>query len=128
MGTANTHTHSLTDTDKIKRREVSWTLTKSWTIIYGSIPRDQEEGGGAGPSREPRRDQEREVELDPQESSGEIKRGRWSWAQKVGQPFASVVPQQLSYVHRLCDCSAQQLKQQLEKYGGYFALARSPPP
>ena len=39
------------------KREVSWTLTKSWTIICGSR-RDQEEGGGAGPSREPRRDQE----------------------------------------------------------------------
>ena len=36
---------------------MSWTLTKSWTIICGSR-RDQEEGGGAGPSREPRRDQE----------------------------------------------------------------------
>ena len=58
---------------------MSWTLMKSWTIICGSR-RDQEEGGeldsheeldnhlrvqarsrgggGAGPSREPRRDQE----------------------------------------------------------------------
>ena len=42
---------------EIKRREVSWTLTKSWTIICGSR-RDQEEGRDAGPSREPRRDQE----------------------------------------------------------------------
>ena len=42
---------------EIKRREVSWTLTKSWTIICGS-GRDQEEGGGARSSREPRRDQE----------------------------------------------------------------------
>ena len=41
---------------KIKRREVSWTLMMSWTVICGSR-RDQEEGGGAGPSREPRRDQ-----------------------------------------------------------------------
>ena len=41
---------------EIKRREVSWTLMKSWTIICGSR-RDQEEGGDAGPSREPRRDQ-----------------------------------------------------------------------
>ena len=30
---------------------------KSWTIICGSRL-GQEEGGGAGPSREPRRDQE----------------------------------------------------------------------
>ena len=42
---------------EIKRREVSWTLMKSWTLICGSR-RDQEEGGGAGPSREPWRDQE----------------------------------------------------------------------
>ena len=34
-----------------------WTLTKSWTIICGSR-RDQEEGDGAGPSRESRRNQE----------------------------------------------------------------------
>ena len=42
---------------EIKRREVSWTLMKSWTIICGSR-RDLQEGGGAGPSRVPRRDQE----------------------------------------------------------------------
>ena len=36
---------------------MSWTLTKSWTIICGSR-RDQEEGCGAGLSRERRRDQE----------------------------------------------------------------------
>ena len=41
----------------MKRREVSWTLTKTWTVICGSR-RDEEEGGGAGPSRQPRRDQE----------------------------------------------------------------------
>ena len=40
---------------KIKRREVSLTLTKSWASICGSR-RDQEEG--AGPSRELGRDQE----------------------------------------------------------------------
>ena len=67
---------------EIKRREVSWTLSKSWTIICRSR-RDQEEGGeldpleeldyhlqvqarsrggrwSAGPSREPRKDQEQE--------------------------------------------------------------------
>ena len=42
---------------EIKRREVSWTLTKSWTIICGSR-RDQEEG---------------DDRLDPQESPGKIK-------------------------------------------------------
>ena len=36
---------------------MSWTLTKSWTIICRSR-RDLEEGGGAEPSSEPRRDQE----------------------------------------------------------------------
>ena len=42
---------------EIKRRKVSLTLTKSWARICGSR-RDREEGGGAGPSREPGRDQE----------------------------------------------------------------------
>ena len=62
-------THKTQSPGKIKRREVSWTLTKKVRLICGSRP-DQEELGGAGPSREPRRDQEQ---------------GRWwSWAQKVG--------------------------------------------
>ena len=45
---------------EIKRREVSWTLTKSWSVIkFCGSRRDQEEGGGAGSSREPSRgDQE----------------------------------------------------------------------
>ena len=34
---------------EIKRREVSWTLTKKVRLIGGSR-RDQEEGGGAGPT------------------------------------------------------------------------------
>ena len=64
---------------------MSWTLTKNWTIICGSR-RDQEEGGGTGPSlREPPRRDQTGI-------------GRWSWAQKVGPPFVSVVPrQQLCY-------------------------------
>ena len=37
---------------EIKRREVSWTLTKKVRLICGSR-RDQDEGGGAGPSTEP---------------------------------------------------------------------------
>ena len=41
---------------EIKRREMSWTLTKK-TFICGSR-RDQEEGGGAGPLREPMIDQD----------------------------------------------------------------------
>ena len=44
------HLLPLQSAGEIKRREVSWTLTKSWTIICGSR-RDQEEGGGAGPRR-----------------------------------------------------------------------------
>ena len=34
---------------EIKRREVSWTLMKKLDTFYGSR-REQEEGGGAGPS------------------------------------------------------------------------------
>ena len=48
---------------EIKWREVSWTLTKKLNFICGSR-RGQGEGGGDGPSREPRRDQlSREMEL-----------------------------------------------------------------
>ena len=41
--------------------------------------------------------------LDPQESPGKIKIREVELSLKVGQPFASVVPQQLCYGHRLCD-------------------------
>ena len=54
--------------------------------------------------------------------------GRWSWVQKVGLLFASVVPQQLCCGQCLCDCSAQQSKQQLAEYTNCFAMARSPLP
>ena len=58
------------------------------------------------------------------ESPGEIKRREVSWSLKlaqkksragrrVGLHFASVVTQQQCYGHCPCDCSAQQLKQQL---------------
>ena len=55
----------------------------------------------------------REVVLDPQVSpeeimSREVELGTESWTS-----FASVVPQQQYYGHCPCDCSAQQLKQQL---------------
>ena len=72
----------------------SWTLMKSWTIIFCLSRRDQEEGGGAGPSREPR---------------NKSRAGRWSWVRKVGQRFASVVPRQLLYGHCPCDFSPQHL-------------------
>ena len=42
---------------RIKRQDGAWLSRRSQTIICGSRP-DQEEGGGAGPSREPRGDQE----------------------------------------------------------------------
>ena len=51
---------------EIKRREVSWTLTKSWTIICVFAGPDEVRRG--------------EVELDPQESPGEIK----SWEVELG--------------------------------------------
>ena len=41
---------------EIKRREVSWTLTKKLDSFEG--PGETKEGGGAGPSREPRRHHE----------------------------------------------------------------------
>ena len=49
-------------------------VIERWTILCGSR-RDQEEGGGVGPSREsPGEIKRSEVELDSQESPGEIKR------------------------------------------------------
>ena len=93
-----------------------------WSInaVFSESRRDQEEGG----------------ELDSHEELDDLLRvqarlrggrwcwtlkraqersraGRWSWAHKVGPPFASDVPQQLCYGHCPCDCSAQQLEQQL---------------
>ena len=67
--------------EEIKSREVELDPQES-------PGRDQEEGGGAGPSREPRK---------------RSRAGRWSWAQKVGLSFASVVPQQQCYGHCPCD-------------------------
>ena len=72
---------------EMKRREVSWTLTKSWTIICGSR-RDEEEGGNAGHSRQPRRDREQ---------------GGGAGLRKLDYLFALVVPQQLCCGHRPCD-------------------------
>ena len=55
----------------------------------------------------------KEVVLDPQQRPAEIKSWEVELAHKVGPPFASDVPQQLCYGHCPCDCSAQQLEQQL---------------
>ena len=56
--------------------------------------RDQEEGGGAGPS----------IKL----AQNRSRAGWWRWAQKVGLLLI-----QQCYGHCPCDCSAQQLKLQL---------------
>ena len=54
----------------------------------GINTKDQEEGGGAGLSESPRKIKSREVELGP----------------RVGQSFASIVPQQLPQFRTLsCD-------------------------
>ena len=67
---------------EIKRREASWTLTKSWTIICGS-GRDPEEGGEMDSQEEvklsftgPGEMKSREVMLDPQQSPERSKAGR----------------------------------------------------
>ena len=67
----------------------SWALIESWTVICGSR-RDQDEGGGAGPSREPKKRD--------QEQGGGLGSHR-----EFGQSFASAVPQQLLFGHCLCD-------------------------
>ena len=96
---------------EIKRKEVSWTLMKKSDTF-------------AGPGEIKRR----EVVLDPQVSpeeimSREVGLGCGSWTS-----FASVVTQQLCYGHCPCDCSAQQLKEQLRsaltatQWGGDTAL------
>ena len=78
---------------EIKRREVSWTLMKKLDAF-------------AGPGEIKRR----EVVLDPQVSPGEIMSREVGLGSESWTSFASVVSQQLCYGHRLCDCSAQQLR------------------
>ena len=82
--------------------------TGSWSG-FQARSKDQEileEGGGAGPSRLPRRDHDYWV-------------GRWSWAEQVGPRLllrvVQVVRQQRCNGHCLSDsiCPAQQLKEQL---------------
>ena len=72
---------------EIKRREVSWTLTKKLDYHL----RAQERSRGGRWCWTLKRAQERSREA------------RWSWAQDVGLYFASVVPQQLCYGHCLRD-------------------------
>ena len=55
----------------------------------------------------------REVVLDPQVSPEEIKSREVELGSESWTSFASVVSQQWSYGHCLCDCSAQQLRQQM---------------
>ena len=76
-------------------------------MICGSR-RDQEEGGGARPTIEPRRDQEL---------------GSERWTTFCFSCSSTVALRTLSL--RLC--SAQLLKQQVVKYANCFALAGSPP-
>ena len=64
----------------------------------------------AGPGEIKRREV---VVLDPQVSPEEIKSREVELGSESWTFFASVVPQQLCYGHCPCDCSAQQLKQQL---------------
>ena len=71
---------------EIKRREVSWTLTKKLDTF-------------AGPGEIKRR----EVMLDPQLSPEEITSREMELGSESWTSFASVVPQQQCYGHRPCD-------------------------
>ena len=71
---------------EIKRREVSWILTKKL-----------DSSAGSGKMRR------REVVLDPQESPGEIKSSEVELGSESCTSFASVVSQQQFYGHCLCD-------------------------
>ena len=98
---------------------MSWTLTKSWTIICGSR-QDQEEGGELDSH------EELDYHLRVQARS---RGGRWSWAQKAGLLLLPLFLNSCATGHlSLWFCSAQQLKQQLAEHTSYFALARSPLP
>ena len=81
---------------QIKRNEVSWVLTKKLDAFAG-----------------PGEIKKREVVLDPLVSPEEIKSREVELGSKVCTSFASVVFQQWCYGHCLCDCSTQQLGQQL---------------
>ena len=72
--------------DEIKRREVSWTLTKKLDTF-------------AGPGEIKRR----EVVLDPQVSHEEIKSRDVEMGSESWTSFASVVTQQQCYGHCPCD-------------------------
>ena len=65
------------------------------------------------PQESPEEIKRREVVLDPQVSPEEIKSREAELGSESRTSFASVVLQQQCYGHCLCDCSAQQLKQQL---------------
>ena len=75
---------------------MSWTLTKKLDTF-----------GGPGEIKR------REVVLDPQESPGEINCREVELGSEGWTSFASVVTQQQCHGHCPCDCSSQQLKQQL---------------
>ena len=77
-------------------RSVSFSASFFLSLTTQGSRRDQEEGGGAGPSAKKR-----------------SRTGRWSLAAKVGLLSLQVVPQQQCNGHCPCDCPARQLKQQL---------------
>ena len=85
---------------EIKRREVSWTLTKRLNFLLRSR-RDQEEGGELDSHEEvklpfagPGEIKRREVVLDPRESPGKIKSREVELGPESWTSFASVVTQQ----------------------------------
>ena len=75
---------------------MSWTLTKKLDSF-------------AGQGKMMRR----EVVLEPQMSPGEIKSSEVELGSESCTSFASVVSQRQCYGHCLCDCAAQQLRQDL---------------
>ena len=92
---------------EMKRREVSWTLTKNLDTFTG-----------------PGEIRRREVVLDPRVSPEEIKSMAVELGSESWTSFASV---DKNSGGRHCDCSAQQLKQQLRStlvamqwLGGHF--------
>ena len=118
--------------DSLERaQERSRAGTWSWTLKR-EPRRDQEQGRGAGLSREsPGEIKSRDGELDSQErAQARARAGTWSWAFITGwfvllQSCSSTAA---SRTLSLWLYSAQLLKQQLVEYTSCFALAGSPPP
>ena len=87
---------------EIKRREVSWTLTKKLDLYL----RVQARSGGRrllDPQVSPEEIKRREIVLDPQVSPKEIKSREEMLGSESWTSFAAVVSQQQCYGHCLCD-------------------------